>query len=80
VLASVAKTGRVLVAHEDTITGGFGGEVAATIAQKGFESLDAPVMRIGAADAPVPYNWFLEAEVLPQERHLMAAVERLAGY
>jgi 2-oxoisovalerate dehydrogenase E1 component len=80
VLASVAKTGRVLVAHEDTLTGGFGAEVAATIAQESFEALDAPVMRIGAADAPVPYNWFLEAEVLPQERHLMAAVERLAEY
>lgn len=80
VLASVAKTGRVIVAHEDMITGGFGAEVAATIAQEGFELLDAPVVRVGAADSPVPYNWFLEAEVLPQERHLLAAVEKLAEY
>ena len=80
VLASVAKTGRVLVAHEDVLSMGFGAEVTATITQEGFELLDAPVMRVGGAETPVPYNWFLEEEVLPQERHLLAALERLAAY
>lgn len=80
ILASVRKTGRVLVAHEDVLTMGFGAEVAAVIAQEGFEHLDAPVMRLGGADSPIPYNWYLEAEILPQDRHLMAALERLAAY
>ncbi len=80
VLRSVGKTGRVLVAHEDVLTMGFSAEVAAVISQDGFEFLDAPVMRLGGADSPVPYNWHLEAEILPQDRHLMAALERLAAY
>ncbi len=80
VLESVVKTGRVLVAHEDVLTGGFGAEVAAVIAEQAFESLDAPVMRLGGADSPVPYNWFLEAEILPQEGHLTRALEKLASY
>jgi 2-oxoisovalerate dehydrogenase E1 component len=80
VLGSVRKTGRVLVAHEDVLMMGFGAEIAAVIAEKGFETLDAPVMRVGSANCPVPYNWFLEDEVLPQERHLLSALERLAAY
>jgi len=80
VLESVGRTGRVLVAHEDTVTMGFGAEVAATIAQRGFESLDAPVTRLGAKDAPVPYNWFLEADILPQTDDLVAAIRALAEY
>jgi 2-oxoisovalerate dehydrogenase E1 component len=80
VLASVARTGRVLVAHEDVLTVGFGAEVAAVIAEEAFESLDAPVLRLGSADSPVPYNWIIEAEVLPQETHLLRALEKLASY
>jgi 2-oxoisovalerate dehydrogenase E1 component len=80
VLVSVRKTGRVLVAHEDGLMMGFGAEIAARIASEGFEYLDAPVMRVGGAEAPVPYNWFLEDVILPQERDLMAALERLAAY
>jgi 2-oxoisovalerate dehydrogenase E1 component len=80
VLASIRKTGRLLVAHEDSLTGGFGAEVAAVVAREGFEWLDAPVQRVAGADSPVPYNWFLEAEILPQESDLVRALEELASY
>ena len=56
VLDSVRKTSKVLVLHEDTRTGGFGGEIAATIAEEAFEDLDAPVRRIAAPDTPVPFS------------------------
>ncbi len=80
VLASVRKTGRVLITHEDVLFGGFGAEVAARIADDAFEDLDAPVKRYAGRNAPVPYNWFLEERILPQTRGLIAAIEDLAGY
>jgi len=80
ILASVRKTGKVLIAHEDTLTGGFGGEVAAMIASEAFEQLDAPIARVAAKDAPVPYAPALENAMLPQESDLLAALERLARY
>jgi 2-oxoisovalerate dehydrogenase E1 component len=80
VLESVARTSRVLVAHEDNLTGGFGGEVAARIAEKGFELLDAPVMRLGAKDCHIPYAWSLEGEILPQDKDVIAAIRKLAEY
>jgi 2-oxoisovalerate dehydrogenase E1 component len=78
VLASVKKTGRALVLHEAPLTGGFGGEVAATIGRLAFEWLDAPVFRLGALDTPVPFSKPLEnafsprARVLPELRALLA--------
>jgi len=78
VLDSVRKTGRALVLHEAPTTGGFGGEVAATIAQEGFEWLDAPVTRIGALDTPVPFSKALEAVFSPKARLLPALRELLA--
>ena len=78
VLASVGRTGRALVLHEAPLTGGFGAELAATIAERAFASLDAPVVRVGATDTPVPFSKHLEAlhsargRLLPALRALLA--------
>lgn len=68
IYTSVKKTGRVLVLHEDTLTGGIGGEIASLITENCFEYLDAPVMREGSLDTPVPMNADLEINFLPKER------------
>ena len=80
VLASVTKCSKVLVLHEDTRTGGFGAEIAATIAEEAFESLDAPVRRIGAPDTPVPFSPPLEKAFIPQVAGVVAALRELAEY
>ncbi len=77
---TVTKTGRALVLHEDVLTGGFGGEIAAIIAEHHFESLDAPVRRIGAADTPVGYAPILEENILPQVDGITSAIRELARY
>ncbi len=78
--ASVEKTNRILVAHEDTLSWGFGAEIAARIASELFEHLDAPVGRIGALDTWVGYHPQLEAEILPQIEDLEREAERLLSY
>jgi 2-oxoisovalerate dehydrogenase E1 component beta subunit len=80
VLASVRKTSKVLVLHEDTRTGGFGAEIAATIAEEAFEDLDAPVKRITAPDSPVPFSPSLEAAFIPQVDDVVAGLRELAEY
>jgi len=65
---SVKRTGKVIILHEDTLTGGIGGEIAALINEQCFEFLDAPVMREGSLDTPVPMNVDLEQNFLPKER------------
>ena len=80
VLESVRKTSKVLVLHEDTRTGGFGAEIAATIAEEAFESLDAPVKRIAAPDAPVPFSPPLEKAYIPQVEGVVAGLKELAAY
>ncbi|MGE5176112.1 MAG: thiamine pyrophosphate-dependent enzyme [Hyphomicrobiales bacterium] len=80
IAATVAKTARVLVLHEDVLTGGFGGEIAAVIASDHFESLDAPVRRLGATDTPVGYSPVLEDRILPQVDDIAAAIRDLARY
>ena len=65
---SVKKTGKAFILHEDTLTGGIGAEIAAHIAQHCFKNLDAPVMRSGSLDSPVPFNSELEQNFLPKER------------
>ena len=80
VLESVKRTGKVLIVHEDNLTGGFGGEVAAVVAEEAFEYLDAPVRRVAALDTPVPFAPPLEREYLPLEDDIFAAARALAAY
>jgi 2-oxoisovalerate dehydrogenase E1 component beta subunit len=80
VLESVRKTSKVLVLHEDTHTGGFGAEIAATIAEEAFESLDAPPRRIAAPDTPVPFAPPLEHAFIPQVEDVVAGLRELAAY
>jgi 2-oxoisovalerate dehydrogenase E1 component len=79
VLASVRKTSRVVILHEAPETGGFGGEVAAVVAQEAFAWLDAPVTRVAGLDMPVPFSKRLEAIYSPQGR-LLDAVRRVVAY
>jgi 2-oxoisovalerate dehydrogenase E1 component len=65
---SVKKTGKVLILHEDTLTGGIGGEISALIAEHCFSSLDAPIMRVGGLETPIPFSSQLEKNFLPKER------------
>ncbi|MGH9268036.1 MAG: alpha-ketoacid dehydrogenase subunit alpha/beta, partial [Acidimicrobiales bacterium] len=80
VAASVARTGRLLVVHEDTLTGGFGAEVAAWAAEHLFADLDAPVTRVGAKDCHVGYEPTLEHAVLPQAADIAAAARRVLAF
>jgi 2-oxoisovalerate dehydrogenase E1 component len=77
VLASVRKTGRCLIVHEDTITAGFGAEIAATVASEAFWQLDAPVQRIAIPDVPTPYHPALMAAVVPSAPSIAAAIGTL---
>ena len=78
--ASVEKTSRVMVAHEDCLAWGYGAEIAARIADELFASLDAPVRRVGALDTWVGYHPQLEAAILPQTETLAAEMDRILGY
>ena len=80
IIGTVKKTNRVLVVHEDTRTGGIAGEITARINELAFEWLDAPVLRVTAADVPLPYSPPLEDYVLPQTSDIVKAVRRLAAY
>jgi 2-oxoisovalerate dehydrogenase E1 component beta subunit len=80
VLRSVEKTSKVLVLHEDTRTGGFGAEIAATIAEEAFEHLDAPVKRLAAPDTPVPFSPPLEKAFIPQVEDVAAGLKELVEY
>jgi 2-oxoisovalerate dehydrogenase E1 component len=80
VLASVKKTSRCIVVHEDNWTCGFGGEIAATIAQEAFHWLDAPVERMATADVPIPYNPGLMEAVVPTVEKIGKAIERIMNF
>ena len=76
----VKRTNRVVIAHEDQLTCGFGAEIAARIAGELFEYLDAPVRRVGALDTPVAYCPDLEEAILPQSADILAAIRETAKY
>jgi len=80
IAASVSKTNRVLVAYEDTLSWGYGAEIAARIADQLFDHLDAPVRRVAAADTFVAYQPILEDAILPQANDLFLAMKELAEY
>jgi len=80
ILASVKRTNRVVIVHEAHLTGGFGGEIAARIADAAFAWLDAPVRRVAAADRPSPYARVLEAALLPDRDKVVAAARELLRY
>lgn len=77
VLESVRRTNRVLIVHEANLTGGFGAEIAARIAEKAFAALDAPIVRVAAADTPTPFAPPLERAVLPSVEQVLRAAREL---
>ena len=80
IAAHVKRMNRVIVAHEDQLTCGFGAEIAARIAGELFEHLDAPVRRVAALDTPVAYCPDLEEAILPQTANILAAIQETAAY
>ncbi len=80
VLASVRKTGKCLVVHEDTVTAGFGGEIVATLAKEAFTDLDAPLMRVATADLPIPYNIGLMNVVIPGVEEIRSSIAELLAW
>jgi pyruvate/2-oxoglutarate/acetoin dehydrogenase E1 component len=80
ILASVARTSKLLVVHEDTRTGGIAGEIAALVTESAFEDLDGPIRRVTSLDTPVPYAEALENYFLPNVAKVVAAARELAHY
>jgi 2-oxoisovalerate dehydrogenase E1 component beta subunit len=80
VLECARRTGRVLLLHEDTRTGGLAGELAARVSESAFEWLDAPIVRVTAPDTPVPYSPTLEEAFLPNAAKVISAARELAAY
>jgi 2-oxoisovalerate dehydrogenase E1 component beta subunit len=80
IVTSARKTGKVMVVHEDTRTGGIAGEIAATINEEAFDHLDGPVLRVTAPDTPVPYSAPLEDFFLPNAVKIAEAARKLVAY
>jgi 2-oxoisovalerate dehydrogenase E1 component beta subunit len=81
VLETARATGKILIVHEDTLTGGFGGELAAIIAEHAFEYLDAPIRRLAAPDIPaMPYHHAMESYFMPDRNKIADAARQLAAY
>ena len=80
IIDSVKKTGRLLMVHEAPLIGGFGGEIVAMIAQSpAFAYLEAPIVRLGGADVPIPYNPKLEKAAVPQVENIVEAARQLVN-
>ncbi len=81
ILETARATGKILIVHEDNLTCGIGGEVAALIAEHAFEYLDGPITRLGGPDVPaVPFNHKLEEFYMPSPEKIAAAIRQLAAY
>jgi 2-oxoisovalerate dehydrogenase E1 component beta subunit len=80
ILETAKRTAKVMILHEDTKTGGIGGEVAAIIAEEVFEYLDAPITRVASLDTPVPYSPPLEKYFMPQVEDVLDAARKLHAY
>jgi pyruvate/2-oxoglutarate/acetoin dehydrogenase E1 component len=80
IMESVKRTNKVLIVHEDTLTGGIGAELAAILAEELFEYLDGPITRVAAPDAPFPYAPPLEEAFLPNAEKILTAARKLAAY
>jgi pyruvate/2-oxoglutarate/acetoin dehydrogenase E1 component len=74
ILASVAKTGRLVIAHEAVKRGGWGAELAALVAERTIDVLDAPIVRVAARNVPMPYNDSLERATIPSQQDIAAAI------
>jgi 2-oxoisovalerate dehydrogenase E1 component len=79
IISAAAKTGRVLVLHEDTLTAGIGGEIVALVNEHCFDQLDAPVLRVASIDTPVPFAAQLEKQFLAQNT-LLPTIDKLLAY
>ena len=77
---SVRKTSRVLVAHEDKVHAGFGGEIVSQIQESVFPYLDAPIARVGSEFTPVGFNRILERAILPSPEKVLAAARKVLSY
>ncbi|KPV50167.1 2-oxoisovalerate dehydrogenase, partial [Kouleothrix aurantiaca] len=81
IMASVRRTSKVLIVHEDNLTGGLGGEISALISQHAFAYLDAPIMRVCAPEVPaMPYSKPLEEAFMPSPARIADAMRKLAAY
>jgi len=79
IVESVARTHRLVIAHEAVVHGGFGAEIAAQAQAAAFDELDAPIARVGAPFVPVPFSPPLEDAYLPSREHVVAAVRAVLG-
>ena len=77
ILKSVGKTSKLVIVHEAVKTSGFGGEIAAIVADEGFDLLDAPIKRVTAPDTPIPFSPVLENAYIPSEEKIIKAVKEL---
>jgi pyruvate/2-oxoglutarate/acetoin dehydrogenase E1 component len=80
IIASVKKTGRLVIAHEACVTGGVGAEIASQVAYRALDYLAAPIERVGAKDSPIPFSPILEREILPDDQDIIHAVYRMMDY
>jgi pyruvate/2-oxoglutarate/acetoin dehydrogenase E1 component len=80
IVESVKKTGHLVIAHEANLTGGVGAEIAAQVAYRAFDHLQAPIERVGAKDSPIPFSPVLEREILPNDQDVFDAVLRSMDY